>query len=68
MKEIDRSHDHDTEEFYSVNFKNYKVNGEVVTVPDELGEAIEHSWPKYEERPQSSDALPTLPWARSESF
>lgn len=49
-KEIDRSHDHDTEEFYSVNFKNYKVNGDVVTVPDELGEAIEHSWPVYAER------------------
>lgn len=51
MKEIDRSHDPDTEEFYSVNFKNYKVTGDSVTVPDDLGEAIEHSWPSYPERP-----------------
>ena len=56
MKEVDRSHDNDTEEFYSVNFKNYKVNGPVVTVPNDLAEAIEHSWPKYEERKVPADS------------
>lgn len=63
MKEVDRSHDNDTEEFYSVNFKNYKVNGPVVTVPNDLAEAIEHSWPKYEERkvPDESDGGSSAP-------
>lgn len=68
MKEIDRSHDSDTEEFYSVNFKNYTVNGPVVTVPDELGEAIQHSWPEYKKRTVPEGDISWLPYARDESF